>query len=267
MLARRYAGVLYLKYTAHVEALPSRCLLLAERTDGQVLVNGTPVPSLGASPVERNLLVYDVASALRTGENEIVLAVNYYQSAQVYDVLFGGGTESLKNCLAYDTDIEAVYLMGDFGVYGEFTKGKKPNVLHGKNFYIGVQRTEIRSLVEDGFPFFAGELPLRQAVTVTDTAKALVLDRFHLVDVAVNGKEAGRLMLSRTLDLSPYLKEGENVLDLTLSVGNRNLLGPHHTVEEEGIAVGPGTWERLGTWQNGKSPRVVDDYAFVTTFL
>lgn len=267
MLARRYAGTLYLKYSVKVEALPSRCTLLAEKTDGRVLVNGTPIPVAGISQEERNLLRYDVAKALRIGDNEIVLAVNYFQSEHVYDVLFGNGTESLKNCLAYDTDIEAVYLMGDFGVFGEFTPGKKANVIHGKNFYLGTQKTEITSLVRDGFPFFAGDLPLRQTLTVTETKKALVLDRFHLVDVAVNGKEAGRLMLSRSLDISPYLTVGENTLDLTLSVGNRNLLGPHHTLEEEGFAVGPGTWERLGTWQNGKSPRVVEDYAFVTTIL
>ncbi len=48
---------------------------------------------------------------------------------------------------------------------------------------------------------------------------------------------------------------------------NRNLLGPFHTEEQENVAVGPHTFERLGTWKNGKSEYVKDYYAFVKTIV
>ena len=61
----------------------------------------------------------------------------------MYYALFGENvTESLKNCLAYDSDIEAIYLKGDFGVYGDFKKGKAYNVMIGENFRIGKQKKE-----------------------------------------------------------------------------------------------------------------------------
>ena len=115
--------------------------------------------------------------------------------------------------------------------------------------------------------FFSGDITLEKAITLEDTAYELVLDRFHLADVRVNGTYAGRMMFSRRLDLSPYLRVGENTVEIILSVGNRNLLGPHHMKGEETIAVGPNSWERLGTWENGKSPAVEPDYAFVKTIL
>ena len=118
-----------------------------------------------------------------------------------------------------------------------------------------------------GFPFFAGTLPLRTTVTAESTAAELVLDRFHLVDVSVNGASAGRMMFSRRLDISHLLRTGENTVDLDICIGNRNLFGPFHTRDEEPVAVGPGTWERFTTWRDGKSPLVVPDYAFVKSVL
>lgn len=267
LLDRRYAGKLYLKYRVDIRALPSRCRLLAEIGTGEVFVNGVCVKTSGVSELDPALLAYDIAAMLKTGENELLLTMDYYQSENVYDVLFGDATESLKNCLAYDSNIEAVYLFGDFGVYGDFRAGKNPNVLIGDNFYLGEQKTEITSHVTDGFPFFAGTLPLSAEVEITDTRCELVFDKFHLADLRVNGKDAGRMMFSHRHDLSAYLKAGKNTLDIDLCIGNRNLFGPFHTAEEEPVAIGPGTWERLYTWKNGKSTLATEGYAFVKTFL
>ncbi len=74
-------------------------------------------------------------------------------------------------------------------------------------------------------------------------------------------------MLENTLDLSAVLKKGENKLRLTLTVGNRNLLGPFHTIEGEPGFVGPDTFERFGTWQNGKSKYYSDKYTFVKSII
>ena len=75
------------------------------------------------------------------------------------------------------------------------------------------------------------------------------------------------MLFDSELDLTEYLKKGENEIEITLTVGNRNLLGPFHTEEEEPFAVGPYTFERFGTWTNGKSEYVKDYYAFVKTIV
>ena len=268
MLEKRYKGALYLKYEFTVKEKPEICELLIENTNLlSVSVNGVNVVKTGVLDVERELYVYDIANAVIVGKNEITAKINHYQSENVYYALFGENiTESLKNCLAYDTDIEAVYLRGDFGVYGNFTQGKAENVLLGNNFYIGRQKREITCLITNGFPFFKGDITLTQKVFVADTNAKLVIDgRFHLIEVKVNGKYVGKMLFDSELDLTEYLKKGENEIEITLTVGNRNLLGPFHTVEEEPLGVGPNTFERFGTWKNGKSDYVKDYYAFVKT--
>jgi hypothetical protein len=195
--------------------------------------------------------------------------MHYFQSEQVYYALFGENvTESLKNCLAYDSDIEGIALKGSFGVYGDFEQGKASNVVLGSNFRIGKQTTTVTDLVEQGYPFFSGDITLKQTVNVEDANSELVIeDRFQLLEVKVNGVDFGRWMFGKRLDVSKALKVGENEIEIVLTVGNRNLLGPFHTLEQENFGVGPYTWERLGSWTDGKSPWVVDSYAFVKTLI
>ena len=270
LLKERYEGNLYLKYEATVDEVPEQCVLLAEDTNTVwVEVNGERVERCGSSEVEAPLYKYDVASKLRKGKNEIVVMMKYFQSEQVYYALFGENvTESLKNCLAYDSDIEAIALKGTFGVYGDFTKGNKENVVLGENFRIGKQTTTVTDLVEQGYPFFSGDITLKQTVTVDDTNCELVIDgRFQLLEVKVNGVNFGMWMFGKRLDISKALKVGENEIELVLTVGNRNLLGAFHTPEQENFSVGPYTWERTGTWKDGKSFAVVDSYALVKTIV
>ena len=270
MLEKRYKGELYLKYEFSVKEKPAKCELLIENTNLlRVIVNGKTAVKTGVSNVEKELYVYDIANAVKVGKNEIVVQINYYQSENVYYALFGENvTESLKNCLAYDTDIEAVYLRGDFGVYGDFTQGKAENIILGNNFYIGKQKKEITCLITDGFPFFKGDITLTQRIAVNDTDAKLVIDgRFHLLEIKVNGKHVGKMLFDSELDLKGYLVKGENEIAITLTVGNRNLLGPFHTEEQENVAVGPHLFERFGTWKNGKSDCVKDYYAFVKTIV
>ncbi len=270
MLEKRYKGRLYLKYECNVSVLPTKCQLLAEDTNvHSVSVNGKRVERCGSSTLEQELLAYDVAKELKLGKNEFVIEMDYFQSEQVYYALFGENvTETLKNCLAYDTDIEAVYLKGDFGVYGTFEKGQTENVVLGKDFTLGAQKKTITSLIEEGYPFFVGDITLKQTLSVEDTDRELVInERFHLLEVKMNGEYAGRLMLGERMDLSKLLKKGENEIEIVLTVGNRNWLGPFHAQKEEPFDVGPNTFERLGTWKDGKSNILRESYSFVKTIL
>ena len=270
LLKKRYKGDLYLKYSFRVKTPPEKCELLIENTNLiGVTVNGENMVKTGVSDVENDVFVYDIAGAIKVGENEIVAKINYFQGENVYYALFGENvTEGLKNCLAYDTDIEAVYLRGDFGVFGDFRKGETANVTIGENFYIDSQKSEITSLITDGFPFFKGDVKLSQKIDVKNTNAKLVIDgRYHLIEVKVNGKYAGKMLFSDGIDLSGYLKQGENEIELTLTVGNRNFFGPFHTTEEEPFSVGPYTFERFGSWKDGKSSLLLDRYAFVKTII
>ena len=266
LLDKRYKGKLYLKYCVNIDTLPTKCQLLCENTNTiSIFVNGSEVTSRLASDLEVTELAFDVAKMLKVGKNEIVILIDYLQREQVYYALFGENvTESLKNCLAYDTDIEPIYLRGDFGVYGDFEGSHRDDIYLGSNFTLGEQKSSVECLILDGFPFFRGDITLKQDITLDSVDYQLIIpNRFHIIDVKVNGKDAGRMMLSNHLDLSNYLRVGKNQIEITVSIGNRNLLGPFHDNEGEPCFVGPDTFERLGSWQDdGSSNRYNEKYAF-----
>ena len=264
LLKSRYHGDLYLKYKVNVKKIPKNCYALIEDTRlKEVKVNGVIVKKCGTI-LEKDLWKYDVAKALKVGENEIVCKIDFFEQEIVYYALFGENvTESIKNCLAYDTTIEAIYLMGDFGVYGDLEKHEKTYV--GNNFYIAEQRNEVKTLIEDGFIFFRGSISLEQEINLDSTNYELVFpDRFQVIDIYVNDVYVDRLMFGNKCDVSKYLKVGKNKIHLDVVISNRNLLGPHHLPEEESLGVGPYSWELVNTWdENGKSPLCLDRYSFV----
>ena len=177
-------------------------------------------------------------------------------------------TEALKNCLVYNTTVEAVYLSGDFGVYGAFNRGKRMDVIIGKNFYLSQRKTQVQNLITDGYPFFAGEIDLVQEVDLPSADYVLQSDaRFHAVRVWVNEQYAGDLFFKNTLDLRAFLRAGKNRIRLRVSVSNRNLLGPHHLCEEDSGSASPGMFERFGTWTKGNRPLFIDTYAFVKDWI
>ncbi len=273
MLIERYAGKLYLKYNFNVRTKPEKLSVLAEI--GSLLsaqINGKAISFDRPSRLERNFYEADVADAVRIGENEIVMCLDYYQTEDVYYALFGENvTESLLNCLAYKTDIEPVYLYGDFGVHEAcgFRKGQKEKVLLGDSFYIDTLPDKISNQVTDGLPFFAGKLRLRQTLCLDRTDVILEFKgRLQAIKVWVNGREAGLMLMDNRLDISQFAKPGENTVELELTVSNRNLLGPHHVkADEEPEFVGPFTFVMADTWENGRSTDYRDSYSFVVADL
>jgi adenine-specific DNA methylase len=76
------------------------------------------------------------------------------------------------------------------------------------------------------------------------------------------------MMFTHKVDISKFVKEGNNKIKLGVIVSNRNLLGPFHNVyAEEDLSVGPETFERFGQWKDGKCPHYVDRYSFVKNLL
>lgn len=270
LLKERYQGKLYLKYEFELKDQINNIEALIEDTHiEEVTINGHVIKS-NSFVLEKDLWSFDLTKHLKSGKNEIVIRIKFYESEQVYYALFGENVqESIKNCLVYDTTIEAIYLRGKFGVFGDFKKGTQEDVVIGNNFYIANQKKELTSLIEDGYPFFRGTISLRQEIEVDDVNKTLMIpERFQLIDLYVNNKFVKRMMLDNKADLSKYLKVGKNEIRLDLVVSNRNLLGPHHDGMEEPLSVGPYTFERFNTWdEKGQSPLCLPRYTFVKTII
>lgn len=236
LLNRRYEGKLWLRYDFEIARLPQRMHLLMEKAEGVHLLNGHPLCFDKVLPEEPCVRCTDITPYLQKGENIFQMQLHWHQSEETYYALFGEGvTESLRNCIAYDSEIEAVYLTGHFGVYshGQFEPFGEEYLL-GHSFYIADAPKTLSEPVTDGLPFFRGDLTLTRKIHLDDPDVLLSLPGEYLTaKVTVNGRFAGEICYNSTLDLSGFAKAGENELRVTFTVGNRNLLGPFHAAKGE----------------------------------
>jgi hypothetical protein len=268
LLDLRHSGEVYLKYSFKVRDIPNQLFFIIE--DMNVLsctINGTPITLGGEWEFEKRIYKTDVSSLVKLGVNDIIVKINFYESDHVYYVLYGEDVqEGLKNCLVYDTNIEACYLQGDFGVYtdGGFTHGNDQTILFADDFYIGKKKEIIVDTVKDGYPFFAGNMTLEK--NFYSDGQPCVLDlkgNYCLAEIEINGKKVPKNYFDTKVDLTDFVFNGQNVARITLWSGNRNLLGPHHYNEvEEPPFVGPEQYESTGTWKDGKSSIERENYSF-----
>lgn len=84
-------------------------------------------------------------------------------------------------------------------------------------------------------------------------------------EVIVNGQSAGVLAFALyTLDVTPFLRDGENTVSPVLLSGNRNLLGAHRKPYGESNAVGPLTFsDKRGQHVPHDKEPWTDNYNFV----
>ena len=255
LLKEHFEGSLKLKYEFETEEIPNNLSFeLNSDSPKNVYING--VKHIGN----------EISSLLKKGINTIEIELDYFQNQNVYDVLFGENvTESMKNCLVYDTELTPLVIKGEFGVYEKNGFEKRDNALFGKDFYISKAPEYVDSLVECGFPFFAGKIHLSQDFECDNTNALLKLSgRWHAAEITVNNKFIGNMLLSDRIDISSAVKVGENRLDVVMTVGNRNLYGPHHySVEAEPMMQGPEHFEFFDLVH----PEVQDEYNKSMSFI
>ena len=216
-----------------------------------------------------------IGTYLKVGLNNIRLRCYFTQSPEVYYAkLTPGVHESILNKLTYDTELESIYLTGNFGVKMEetYTFGERRCLYGGKTFSLTkpTQTVDITDITHQGFWFFSGQLSLSQKVKIEkQDDKTYRIGLKHLnapaARVFVNGQFAGNMIFSPfELDVTELVADGENEIVIQMLSGNRNLLGPHHKPEGESYAVGPDTFsDKLGWSDDPNLPTWTDNYNFV----
>ena len=243
LLEKRYEGKLWLKYEFHISVIPEKLTLVAE--DAGVLlgcVNGRAIQFEGNCDAEPTLRFADITAFVSEGNNFYETVLDWRQNEKTYYALFGENvTESLRNCVEYESEIAAAYLMGPFGVYsmdGFETHDEETVCAH--QFTIGESPTYLSEPVLEGLPFFRGKLIMEEMINFSDKAISLKLaGRYVAANVWVNGKTAGKLLFDKSLDISQYVVKGENQIKVEFIIGNRNFLGPfHYEGKEDGVSPG-----------------------------
>ena len=255
LLRADYTGTLFMKHTFRTaEAVKASVLLERERYTS-VTLNGHALP-LEDSDFDVNFVTCDVSPYLVCGENELIYSIDYYQHAGVHFALFDPmATESVRNCLYYDTNLESVYLFGDFTVDAD-------RVLHKRTALPPISTENY----QNGYPFFKGNLTLKGEYDFDGKGScvlSLEKGRFLMAELFINGTVTD-LTLSTKKNITSLLKVGKNEIGIVLHSSLRNLFGPHHWgAMPEPVHVSPRYFTFRCTWNGGVAPDYTDVYQSV----
>jgi len=273
---QNFSGELLLNFPFNIETVPSECSLVLEQPGmySEISINGTNYQfSDDGYFVDRTFRTSDISDLLKAGENHIQLKLDFKAPQPLSD----------DPKTRYGTEIESVYLIGNFGVKGinqsetfdtqrnRTGDFQKRPVFRFDAFKIIAEQDQFSGeLAENGYPFFAGEFLLSQNIEMDkiDPAKHYFLELPNNEAVAtvvkINKQVVDTLVWSpfRT-EITDYLVEGENLLELTLVNSLRNLLGPHHHKGGELTRVGPDSFTGAGGFPDGRG--ISDWYDIRTT--
>lgn len=263
-----------MKYTVKADYIPNEVFLVCETPEiFSIFVNGRKLENKVCGYYrDKSFKKLDLSGLLQIGDNEILVSCDFEQSKTTYENLEKGKVfESELNKLTYEMEIESMYIIGVFSVKtdGKFTALNKDAVRYCGDFVISEpnQSIKLKNIEQQGFPFFNGKIVLNKTLNLSKENYKLEFNKklSSLVAVKVNGKAVGDILWrSYSVDLTPYIKDGENDIEITLISSLRNLLGPHHIEEGENYEVTPASFFKedtiWGTWH--KKPWN-DDYCFV----
>jgi hypothetical protein len=260
---KKYTGKLILKFEPEVTDIPLKCSLVAEQPQlYNISVNDKKIKFTGKDYyIDHTFSTQDISGTLKQGVNEILLSLDYVAPEPA----------SLNAYKRYGTEIESVYLIGDFAI--SVTPSAKPLMESQKNslklfvskpvhsishFAIDKEISEFDDdLIMQGYPFYSGSFVLSKTFMFEKKSRQkkyyISFPSFEaiVIKVKINEKEFDPLIYSPwETEISEALKEGENRVEITLINSLRNLLGPHHHSGGELTGVGPASFTGNSGWPN-----------------
>ncbi len=211
-----YEGDLYVRYYFRAETNGDFMLLTGNTRIKHVKFDGGNIP---LSQSDRDIMYQEgTIRNVSKGEHYIEFLIDYYQNSSVRHAVFDEGvTESLRNCLVYDTTIEPVFLKGNFSVF-------KEGVISAN-----IPINGLNDLQKKGLKFFAGEVYVGGEIDLLSTNCKLRLEGDYMsARIYVNESLAGVAVLGEEVDISEFAQIGKNKVEITLTSSLRNMYGPHH---------------------------------------
>lgn len=251
LLYDNFKGDIYIKQIFEIKNTISLNFVMEKANLKSIKINDKDIV-LNRSPFDVNFVQADITKYIKTGKNEIVYSLYYYQHEGVHFALFDPlATESVRNCLYFDCSIENSYLIGDFVLDTDFSLTKKTTLPDFK-----------KSLHEQGYQFFKGEYEIKGNYFNDGIGeKYLKLNGFYLVaDVFINGNSSD-IVLSDTVNITKYLNLGNNEIMIIVKSSLRNVLGPHH-YKNNLFATCPDHFTMRGQWHENLPKDYTANYVF-----
>ena len=190
---------------------------------------------------------------LRPGKNIIAAKMRFCQAPGTYDTLRKARVfESERNKLTFKTEIESIYLAGNFSVRhdGKSCRLERNAMRLSGSFALGSplhsESVDCSDLLNSGMPFFAGTVTLKNMFTLTPDEVDKInfftcnLKGANSLKLRLNGQDCGGAWWEPfAFPVKGKLQPGINVIELELTISLRNMLGPHHLLAGEPLGVGP----------------------------
>ncbi len=251
-----YNGTINLQFEFVSEIKPGQCALVIEEAEKfEVRVNDQEVNYTNL-PYYRDQFFHPIAitSFVKEGNNTIVLSC-HFEAADKNKI----DNNNLHQF--YGTELEQIYLTGDFAVRGEkigedYFECRRERY---KPSFVLTKETGKTSgnLLTDGYCFFNGTIGLSADVVIpeTDGNRKYYLEMEELetvvAEIRVNGSVAGDIgWKPYRVEITGYVTPGNNRIEILLTNSLRNLLGELHYVP---LKDAPG-----GQWSQKASPSLGD---------
>lgn len=197
-----------------------------------IKINGTEIKPLpGEWWLDRSFGVLDIGKLVRKGENIITL---------------------ITRPMDIHAEIEPVYILGDFNLA---TADKGWQIVAPAPLRTG-------SWKDQGLPLYGHSISYQQEIQLNAVGGQYAVQlgdwKGTVAQVTVNGKDAGIIISEPgTLNITPLLRKGKNLVTVTVTGSLKNLLGPHHNRPKPGL-VSPWHWRNIKNYPAGKDYDLYD---------
>lgn len=246
-------------------------------TGNQYYLNGFAVSTevLGTF-IDRSISILQLPGcALRHGENIFEVYTHFHQSPSTRESIAKSRFfESERNKIVFDSEIEVVYLLGNFAVrYSGTAVAEKLNCYFVQSPFVldnPVSIVSANMLISQGFPCFSGKLTLSRNLELTEdeaqeyTTLNFAPFRADSVQVWLNDHKLPLVYgAPYQVDVTGMLLPGRNSLRLELAVSPRNTLGPFHSASVEPLVVRPGTFLLFDDATNRRAEKTTPAFGLI----
>ena len=207
----------------------------------KVTLNGQEIkPEQGKWFLDRDVSVFTIGDIAKKGVNDLILEL------------------SPMKILA---EIEPVYILGSFSVQ-PVSKGFSINP-PVKSFALGSWKNQ-------GWPFYQGSVSYKKTFDIINPERdyRICLKNWNgtVVAVSVNNQQAGIIGFEPyQLDVSKYINQGVNTIEVKIVGSNKNLLGPFHNKPAPGL-VSPWHFRNVKIYPSGNDYQQLD-YGLMDDFM
>lgn len=214
----------------------------AEDTElcSSIVFNGSEIRERFSSfKIDRAIKVADISDIAVHGSNELTISKHYTYSESSHYALFGENVHSVvKNKLCLKSETDSVYIFGKFAVYSK--SSFKDTDRHGSSnsgpFYITNENLSLNGLdiIKQGYLFYNQAISVSQELNIQPVLGEKYYFRFDnllcsCAEIKINGNQVNTIISKPyKFDVTDFLINGENTVELIIYTSNRNLFGPHH---------------------------------------